>query len=115
MPEQHLAKQGQGMAYKLNITEHADELLDNLVYHLIYRLKNIQAAKHLLDCIDEIYDRLEVNPFQFTECRDLYLAKKGYREAVVPQMNYIIIFDVRDDVVNVVGIFHWLENYQNKL
>lgn len=58
------------MAYKLNITEHADELLDNLVYHLIYRLKNIQAAKHLLDCIDEIYDRLEVNPFQFTECRD---------------------------------------------
>ena len=38
-----------------------------------------------------------------------------YREAVVPQMNYIIIFDVRDDVVNVVGIFHQLENYQNKL
>lgn len=28
------------MDYKLNITEHADELLDNLVYHLIYRLKN---------------------------------------------------------------------------
>ena len=62
------------MAYKLNITERADELLDNLVYHLIYRLKNKQAAKHLLDCID-----------------------------------------VRDDVVNVVGIFHQLENYQNKL
>ena len=37
------------------------------------------------------------------------------RKAVVPQMNYIIIFDVRDDVVNVVGIFHQLENYQNKL
>ena len=75
------------MVYKLNVTEHADELLDNLVYHLIYHLKNIQAAKHLLDCIDVIYDRLEVNPFQFTECIDLYLAKKGYREAVVPQMN----------------------------
>lgn len=100
------------MAYKLNVTEHADELLDNLIYHLIYRLKNKQAAKHLLDCIDVIYDRLEVNPFQFAECRDSYLVKKGYREAVVPQMNYIIIFDVRDDVVNVVGIFHQLENYQ---
>ena len=35
------------MAYKLNITEHADELLDNLLYHLIYRLKNEQAAEHL--------------------------------------------------------------------
>ena len=58
---------------------------------------------------------MEVNPFQFAECRDSYLAKKGYREAVALQMDYIIIFDVRDDVVNVVGIFHQLENYQNKL
>ena len=49
------------MAYKLNVTEHADELLDNLMYYLIYRLKNKQAAKHLLDGIDVIYDRLEVN------------------------------------------------------
>ena len=30
-------------------------------------------------------------------------------------MNYIIIFDVSDHVVNIVGIFHQLENYQNKL
>ena len=64
MPEQHLEKRGQSMAYKLNVTEHADELLDNLVYHLVNRLKNKQAARHLLDSIDAIYDRLEVNPFQ---------------------------------------------------
>ena len=31
------------MAYKLNVTEHADELLGKLVYHLIYRLNNKQA------------------------------------------------------------------------
>ena len=111
MPEQRLEKRWQSMAYKLNVTEYADELLDNLVYHLIYRLKNKQAAKHLLDSIEVIYDRLEVHHFQFPECRDAYLAKKGYREAVVPQMNYIIIFDVRADVVKVVGIFHQLENY----
>ncbi len=103
------------MAYKLNVTQNAGELLDNIVYHLIYRLKNKQAAKHLLDSIDAVYDRLVINPFQFSECRDAYLAKKGYREAVVPQMNYIIIFDVREDVVNIVGIFHQLENYPNKL
>jgi len=56
-----------------------------------------------------------VNPFQFAECRDVYLANKGYREAVVPHMNYIVVFDVRTDVVNVVGIFHELEDYKNKL
>ena len=47
----------QSMAYKLNVTEHADELLDNLVYHLVNRLKNKQAAGHLLDSIDIVYDR----------------------------------------------------------
>ena len=47
----------------LVISEHADELLDNLVYYLLYRLKSEQAARHLLDGIDGIYDRLETNPF----------------------------------------------------
>ena len=55
------------MAYKLNVTEHADELLDHLVDYLVNNLKNEQAAKHLLDSVDSIYDRLEENPFQFPE------------------------------------------------
>ena len=71
------------MAYKLVISEHADQLLDQLIFHLIYRLKNEQAAKHLLDELDRIYDRLEDNLKQFHLSRDRYLAKRGYREAVV--------------------------------
>ena len=55
------------------------------------------------------------NPYQFPKSRDMYLAKKGYYEAVIPQMNYIVIFDVRKDIVNIVGIFHQLENYLSKL
>ena len=31
------------------------------------------------------------------------------------QMNYVVIFGVRADVVNIVAIFHQLENYQSKL
>ena len=90
------------MDYKLVISEHADELLDNLVYYLLYRLKSEQAARHLLDGIDGIYDRLETNPFQFPLSRDVYLANKGYHEAVVPQMDYIVIYDVREDRKSVV-------------
>lgn len=103
------------MAYRLVITEHADELLDKLVYHLIYRLKNEQAAKHLLDGVDNVYDRLETNPEQFPVCRDAFLAKRGYHEAVVSQMDYVIVFDIRSDTINVIGVFHQLENYQRKI
>ena len=55
MPEQHSGKRGQSMDYKLVISKHVDELLDNLVYYLLYRLKSEQAARHLLDGIDGIY------------------------------------------------------------
>lgn len=103
------------MAYELIVTEHADELLDNLVYHLLYRLKNRSAAEHLLDGIEHIYNRLEENPRQFPPSRDAYLANKGYHEAIVPQMDYTVIFSINTDIVNVVGIFHQLENYQAKL
>lgn len=103
------------MAYNLSVAERADELLDIILHHLIYQFKNKQAAKHLLDEIERIYDRLEENPLQFPVCRDTYLAKRGYREAVTRQMDYGIIFRVNSDIVNIVGIFHQLENYKKKL
>lgn len=103
------------MAYRLNITEHANDLLDNILYYLVSQLKNKQAAKHLMDEIDNVYNRLEENPLQFPPSRDTYLANKGYHEAVIGQMNYTIVFSIREDTVNILGIFHQLENYQKKL
>ncbi|MCM1187442.1 MAG: type II toxin-antitoxin system RelE/ParE family toxin [Lachnoclostridium sp.] len=103
------------MAYKLIVTEHADKLLNNILRYLIYQLKNEQAGIHLLEEIQSIYDRLEENPLQFPFSRDTYLANRGYHEAVVGQMNYTIVFSVGTDVVNIVGIFHQLENYWKKL
>ncbi len=103
------------MAYKLIITEKAEELLDNLVYHLIYRLKNTQAAVQLFDRIDRIYDRLEENPFQFPESRDMSLRLRGYREAVLTDMDYVIIFRIEETSVYIIGIFHQLENYRKKV
>ncbi|MCM1047292.1 MAG: type II toxin-antitoxin system RelE/ParE family toxin [Clostridiales bacterium] len=94
------------MAYKLVVTEHADKLLDSILHYLIYQLKNEQAAIHLLDEMKNIYDHLEENPLQFPISRDTYLANKGYHEAVVGKMNYIIVFSIKADIVNIVGIFH---------
>jgi len=103
------------MAYKLAVTEHADELLDHILHYLIYRLKNKQAAVHLLDELEKLYDRLEENPNQFPLSGDKYLADKGYHEAAVRQMDYFVVFNIAANVVNVVGIFHRLENYRKKI
>lgn len=103
------------MAYKLIITERADELLDNLVFHLLHSLKSEQATIHLLNSISKIYDRIQDNPYQFPICRDDNLKSKEYREAIVAGMNYIIIYRVEDMTVYIVGIFHELEEYKSKV
>ena len=79
------------MDYKLKITEHAQELLDQLIYHLIYNLNNDQAAKHLLDEVEKIFDRLEENPEQFPKYKDKYLEEKGY-SIIFRKSNVLINF-----------------------
>lgn len=103
------------MHYNLIITVRADELIDERVNYLVNRLKNQQAAAHLLDGIEQVYDRLEENPYQFADCRDIFLKNKGYKEAVVSDMDYIMIFRIEEKDVLVVGFFHQLENYKSKL
>ncbi len=103
------------MAYKLIITEKAEELLDNILYHIMFRLKNEQAAVHLISMIDALYDRLEQNPFLYQISNDPYLRRLGYREAPISEMNYKIVYEIADHEVTILGIFHQLEDYPRKL
>ena len=103
------------MGYRLIITDRAEELLDGLVNYLLYKIKNQHAAIHLLDNIERLYDRLEENPLQFPFSMDTYLLHKGYREAILPDMNYVLIFKIEGTNVYVSGVFHQLEQYRRKL
>lgn len=49
------------MAYELRITEHAEEHLDNPVNYLLYQFQSKQAARHLLDGIDNVANTLLIN------------------------------------------------------
>lgn len=103
------------MAYKLYVTKHAEELLDNLVNYLITEKLNPDAALHLLNEIEPVYERLRDNPFQFRVSQDRYLMLKEYREVVITGMDYVVVYDVSGDIVTVLGIFHQLENYRKKV
>lgn len=46
----------------------------------IYQLKNEQAAKHLLDEIDNTYDHSDEKPLQFSLNTDIYLTNRGYHQ-----------------------------------
>ncbi|MCI8270564.1 MAG: type II toxin-antitoxin system RelE/ParE family toxin [Lachnospiraceae bacterium] len=103
------------MGYELMVTERAEELLDSLIYYILFELENQPAALRLLDGIQKIYCRLELNPLQFPVSCDGYLSGKGYHEAIVPGMNYMVVFDIDGQTVIILGIFHRLENFRIRL
>lgn len=102
------------MAYNLIITDRADVLIDERVSYLLLKFKNPQAATHLMDGISEIYDRMEDNPYQFSDSKDPYLLRRGYKEAYVPDMDYKMVFRIDGSDVYVVGLFHDLEDCVSK-
>jgi len=103
------------MAYNLVITDRADELIDSCVNYIINKLKKSPAAQRLLDGISGIYDRLEENPYQFSDSKDDYLRRRGYKEALISDMQYKIVFRIEESTVYVVGLFHDLEDYPSKV
>lgn len=103
------------MAYNLIITDRANELIDERIAYIINKLKNPSAASHLMDGISSVYDRLQDNPLQFPDSRDPLLIKRKYKEALIPEMKYKIIFRVEYETVYIVGFFHDLENYPVKV
>ena len=103
------------MDYDLIISDRADQLLENCLCYLLYKLKSEQAAGHFLNETEKIYERLRRNPYQFPQSRDLYLQKQGYREAVYHDMDYLIVFRIENRTVYVLGLFHQLEEYRMKL
>ena len=102
------------MAYKLIVTERADELIDRLAAYQVNHLKNPDAASRFLDEVETIYDRLEENPFQFPESKDEYLFLHGYREAVFRKMRYRAVFQTDGQTVYILGVFHTLEDFGKK-
>ena len=80
------------MGYNLEVTRKASQHVDKLVAYLLDPLKNGQAASNFLSGIDEVYARLEEDPWQFPACTDYVLSKKGISESKGP--GYVLCSDL---------------------
>lgn len=103
------------MSYSLKISPYAEQMFDNILEYLVKRLCNKFAASRLVSCVEDLYARMEDNPFQFPLIDDEYLLERGYRKAIVKSTNYMIIFRIEGNCVFIVGFFHELENKEEKI
>lgn len=105
------------MDYKIIITKRASLLLDKIVEYIVQILKNQQAAKNLLNEINQVLLNLESSPEIYPLLIDPNLKPDYYRKAKVSHYNYIIIFriDNKSKKVYILGAFHSLEKYEFKI
>ena len=103
------------MIYNIISTEEMEILLDECIKYLIFKLKNKGDAQHLLEGVSQIYDMLETNPYVYKIRQDYFMKSFEYHEAKVTGMDYVIIYKIIDKNVYILGIFHTLENYENKI
>lgn len=103
------------MAYKLVITRHAEEELDEILGYIALELCNPEAAARLADEIERRYDLLGKSPHIYAECSQPILRISHYRK--IPISNYLLIFriDEQNGTVYVERFFSGLEDYADKL
>lgn len=103
------------MHYKLTISERAESHIDNILDYVVNVLKNPGAARAIIVDIEEAYSRLGYMAESYRFCNDSYLAGRGYRKIMLSRHDYLILYRVVDDEVQISGVFHMLENYARKL
>lgn len=101
--------------YNVVISPSANADLFNALKYIAHELENPQAATKLADGVEACYEALADFPAAHELCRDLVLARMGYRRC--PVGNYLVIFRIVEDVhdVRVVHIFHASQNYLSSL
>ena len=63
MPKNHYPKQGRNMHYKLIVTDEMEKLLNKHIEYLLNKFKSKQAASHLLDSLESLYNHLKTIHF----------------------------------------------------
>ncbi|MGM9528517.1 MAG: type II toxin-antitoxin system RelE/ParE family toxin [Phascolarctobacterium sp.] len=103
------------MDFKIIISENAARQLENILDYLIYRLHSPQAASNVLNEIEAAYTQMQYMADSMPYCQDRYLLSKGYRKWPLSKHDYVLLYQVKGNVVYVNGVFHMLENYRMKL
>ena len=103
------------MVYNIEVTDRTEKQIENAIQYLAVNLKSMQAAKNLMEDINQAFALLKAVAASFSFCEDSYLASKGYRKFALKKHDYLIIYRVKENTVYLVGFFHILENYREKL
>lgn len=103
------------MVYKVNIMKSAETDLEMFIAYLLFEKKNEQAAQNVLNDFEQTKDILSHIAGSLKVCDNERLKELEYRRINFQNHRYFMLYRVENDTVYVDGIFHELQDYENKL
>lgn len=103
------------MDYRVFVTDDAKVDLDSYVWYLVTQKRNTQAAANLLGDYDATIDELSVVAGSLKYCENEKLKTRGYKRINFKKHSYFMLYRLENDVVYVDHIYHFLQDYENKI
>ena len=103
------------MDYRVVITIDAENDLDRHIRYLMEEKMNDQAARNVLADFEETKESLSRVAASLQLCTNPRLNKLGYRRINYLHHDYFMLYRVVDNMAVVDSIFHFLEDYENKM
>lgn len=101
------------VSYNVKISPRAREQLNHYIDYIQYTLLNDQAADNVLQDALETIEVLESTAGSLKLCNSLKLKNLGYRKIKFCHHDYVMIYDIIDDVVQIKAIYHLMQDYEN--
>lgn len=103
------------MDYKVVVTKDAEGDLDRFIRYLIFEKKNLQAAENVLNDYDATVESLKHVAGSLKLCDNPRLQQLKYRRINFLNHRYFMLYRIESNVVYVDGIFHGLQDYENRM
>lgn len=103
------------MDYKVVLTRGTEKDLDRFITYLLFEKKSEQAAGNVLDDFEETKRILTYVAGSLKLCDHPRLRESGYRRINFLSHRYFMLYRIENDTVYIDGIFHELQDYENKL
>lgn len=103
------------MDYKVVVTKDAEGDLDRFIRYLFFEKKNLQAAENVLNDYDATVESLKHVAGSLKLCDNPRLQQLKYRRINFLNHRYFMLYRIESNVVYVDGIFHGLQDYENRM
>lgn len=103
------------MDYEVVMSNKAEVQLEKFIYYILVELGNEQAAVSVLDDAEAAKLRLSRTAGSLKLCDNPKLREAGYRVIHFEHHKYLMIYRLDGNIAYVEGIYHELQNYENKI